>query len=143
MDTSDIKGLLPIALDAVVLECKDAAALSNFYIRLLGWKKNYVEENEWTDIVSPSGGVKIAFQQNPDYVPPVWPDEPGAQQQMAHLDFKVRDQEQLELAVQHAICCGATKASTQYGETISPESNSLWATMIDPSGHPFCFVIWD
>lgn len=58
METLNTKGLLPIALDAVVLECRDAAALSDFYIRLLGWKKNHVEENEWTDIISTSGGVK-------------------------------------------------------------------------------------
>ncbi|WP_283608848.1 VOC family protein [Faecalispora anaeroviscerum] len=129
------KGLLPIALDAVVLECKDMAALSDFYIRLLGWKKNYGEEGEWTDIISPSGGVKIAFQQNEDYITPVWPDEPGAQQQMTHLDFTVHNQEQLELAVQHAVSCGAVKASVQYDA-------EKWITMIDPAGHPFCFVIW-
>lgn len=135
MNTSDTNGLLPIALEAVILECRDAAALSDFYIRLLGWKKHYVEENEWTDIISTSGGVKIAFLQNPDYVPPVWPDEPGAQQQMAHLDFTVRDKEQLALAIQHAMSCGAMKASIQY----DPER---WITMLDPAGHPFCFVIW-
>lgn len=130
----DTKGLLPISLDAVVLECKDVAALSDFYIRLLGWKKNSGEDDEWREIVSPSGGVIIAFQQNEDYIPPVWPDEPGAQQQMAHLDFTVRDKEQMELAVQHALSCGAVKASVQY----DPKK---WITMIDPAGHPFCFVI--
>lgn len=128
------KGLLPISLDAVVLECNDVAALADFYIRLLGWKKNGGEDDEWAEIVAPSGGVIIAFQQNEDYSPPVWPDEPGAQQQMAHLDFTVRDKEQMELAVQHALSCGAVKASVQY----DPEK---WITMIDPAGHPFCFVI--
>jgi catechol 2,3-dioxygenase-like lactoylglutathione lyase family enzyme len=135
MNPSDKKELLPIVLDAVVLECKDAAALSDFYIRLLGWKMNYTEENAWADIVSPVGGVKIAFQQNEDYTPPVWPDEPGAQQQMAHLDFAVRDQKQLDLAAEHAISCGATKAAEQYG-------GDKWITLIDPAGHPFCFVLW-
>lgn len=37
-------GLLPIALDAVILECRDAAALADFYTRLsagrkIMWKK--------------------------------------------------------------------------------------------------------
>lgn len=135
METLNTNGLLPIALDAVVLECKDVAALSDFYMRLLGWKKNYGDDGEWADIISPSGGVKIAFQQNDDYVPPVWPDEPGAQQQMAHLDFTVHNEEQMELAVRHALSCGAIKASVQYDST-------KWITMIDPAGHPFCFVIW-
>ena len=135
MESFNTKGLFPIALDAVVLECENVAALSDFYIQLLGWKKNYGENGEWTDIISPSGGVKIAFQQNEDYIPPVWPDEPGAQQQMAHLDFTVHNKEQMELAVQHAISCGAVKASIQYVA-------EKWTTMIDPAGHPFCFVIW-
>lgn len=142
MEPLNAKGLLPISLDAVVLECKDANSLSDFYIRLLGWKKNYVEENEWTDIISPSGGVKIAFQQNPDYIPPVWPNRAGAQQQMAHLDFTVHNQKELELAVQHALACGAVKANVQYGEADCAEDDSLWVTMLDPAGHPFCFVIW-
>ncbi|MGH0051845.1 MAG: hypothetical protein ACQ5SW_00450, partial [Sphaerochaetaceae bacterium] len=67
--------LLPIVLDAVVLECKDVVALSDFYVQLLSWKRNRMEEPEWADIISPSGGVKIAFQQNTGYIPPVWPDE--------------------------------------------------------------------
>ncbi len=135
MKTSETQGLLPIALDAVVLECKDVAALANFYIQLLGWKERYGEGGVWQDIVSPSGGAKIAFQQNEDYIPPAWPDEQGAQQQMAHLDFAVNSLEQMELAVQHAISCGAVKAGVQYSPT-------QWTTMLDPAGHPFCFVIW-
>lgn len=140
MDIKRNEALPPIALDAVVLECRDAAALADFYIRLLGWKRNHVEENEWTDIIAPSGSVKIAFQQNPDYTPPIWPNEPGAQQQMAHLDFSVHNQEQMALAVRHAVACGAVKASIQYGEDNPPDSS--WVTLLDPAGHPFCFVIW-
>ena len=34
----DSEGLLPIELDTVILECTDAAALADFYIRLLGWR---------------------------------------------------------------------------------------------------------
>lgn len=78
MDDFNSKELCPIALDAVVLECKDAAVLSDFYIRLLGWEKHYGEDGGWVDIISPTGGVKIAFQKNEDYVPPVWPDIPSA-----------------------------------------------------------------
>lgn len=133
MDANQL--LFPLALDAVVLECKDVAALSDFYIRLLGWQKHYGEGTEWRDIVSPGGQVKIAFQYNEIYQPPVWPEEPGAQQQMAHLDFTVTSPQQLELAVQHALACGAVKAPMQY----DPEK---WITLFDPAGHPFCFVLW-
>ena len=69
----------------------------------------------------------ILFQRNPDYVPPVWPEEPEAQQQMAHLDFAVND---LEKAVKHAIECGATMADQQFSDD--------WRVMFDPAGHPFC-----
>ncbi len=127
------KILLPISLDAIVLDCKNVAALSDFYIRLLGWSK-FKGDDEWTEIANPSGGVLIAFQKNEEYNPPVWPDMPDAQQQMVHLDFRVQDQEQMEGAVQHALSCGARKADYQ-------ENPEKWITMIDPAGHPFCFVV--
>lgn len=135
MNILDSNDVLPIALDAVVLECKNVSALAGFYIRLLGWQKHYQEGDAWIDIISPSGGVKIAFQKNEDYIPPVWPDVPGAQQQMAHLDFAVKDKAQMARAVTRALACGAIKAGAQF----DPEK---WTTMLDPEGHPFCFVIW-
>lgn len=125
----------PIALSAAVLDCPDVAALALFYTRLLGWQEHYREGEQWIDIASPSGGALLGFQRNEDYVPPVWPEEPGAQQQMAHLDFAVRDKAQMEAAVLHALACGAKKAATQYG-------GEHWTTLLDPAGHPFCFVIW-
>lgn len=127
-----------ITLYEVVLDCKNVALLADFYSRLLGWENTYRAErdeweNEWTAIVSPAGGVKIAFQQNDLYVPPVWPETPGAQQQMTHLDFKVHSAEQMELAVEHAVSCGAVKAPTQYSDQ--------WTVLFDPEGHPFCIVV--
>ena len=64
---------------------------------------------------------------NPAYVPPVWPEEPGAQQQMTHLDFAVDD---LEQAAAHAVRCGAVPARAQFTDA--------WRVMLDPAGHPFC-----
>ncbi|MBE6012706.1 MAG: VOC family protein [Lachnospiraceae bacterium] len=125
----------PIGLDAAVLDCKDPSALADFYVNLLGWKKNYSDEAEWADIISPTGGTKIAFQKNDLYIPPIWPEEEGAQQQMAHLDFTVGSKEEMERAVSHALSCGAKMAEKQYG-------GDKWITMTDPAGHPFCFVLW-
>ena len=125
-----------IKLKTVVLDCRDTALLSDFYIRLLGWKRNYAEGDEWIDIAGSESGVRIGFQKNEDYVPPVWPEEPGAQQQMVHLDFCVQGRALMELAVRHALACGAVRAGVQY----EPDS---WVTMIDPEGHPFCFVVGD
>ncbi|MEA5015209.1 MAG: VOC family protein [Candidatus Limiplasma sp.] len=126
----------PIALDAVVLECKDVQALADFYLRLLGWETRLDGGEEWVDILPPGGGVKLAFQQNQAYVPPVWPEEPSAQQQMAHLDFTVNSPEEMALAVEHALACGAALAQVQYG-------GEQWVTLLDPAEHPFCFVLWE
>ena len=134
MNTAKQNETSAIRLSSVVLDCRDAVALSEFYIRLLGWRLNDGEGDTWVDIVAPNGGTMLGFQKNEDYVPPVWPEEPGAQQQMVHLDFAVRGKGQLEPAVRHAVACGAIQASVQYGP-------DCWVTMIDPEGHPFCFIV--
>ena len=122
---------LPIRLSTVVLDCRDVKALSGFYARMLGWSEGDAEGNEWAEIEGAPGATAIGFQKNEDYVPPVWPEEAGAQQQMAHLDFGV-PKEKLPEAVAHAVACGAKVASAQFSDR--------WTVMIDPEGHPFCFV---
>lgn len=136
MKPAEPNGTPVIKLKTVVLDCRNTVTLSDFYIRLLGWEQSYAEGDEWIDIAGTEGGVRIGFQRNEDYVPPVWPEEPGAQQQMVHLVFCVQDRAQMELAVRHAVACGAVRADVQY----EPDS---WVTMIDPEGHPFCFVVGD
>mgnify|MGYP001154159419 CR=1 FL=1 len=106
-------------------DCKDADALADFYVRLLGWEKT-LSGGGWAGIHSPQG-IILAFQTVEEYIAPVWPWKEGEQQQMAHIDFKVDD---LPKAVEHAINCGATKAKEQYFDTST--------VMIDPEGHPFC-----
>jgi len=133
MDRSIENGVPQIKLGTVVLDCPDIEALSDFYIRLLGWEKDDVEEGDWLSIRSLSGGVRLGFQTNPDYVPPVWPEEPEKQQQMLHVDFEVRGRDGLERAVRRAVSCGAKRAEIQYSDE--------WVVMIDPAGHPFCFVV--
>lgn len=134
MNTEEPSSLFPIAINAVVLDCKDTAALADFYVRLLGWKREPDNEDEaFAGIFSPDGGARILFQQNEDYIPPVWPEAPGRQQQMAHLDFTVKGREQMERAVRHALSCGAVKAGVQYSDR--------WTVLLDPAGHPFCLVI--
>ena len=128
--------MLPIKLDAVVLECRDVVQLADFYARLLGWDNHYQQDDGWADIVAPSGGVKIAFQKNEEYIPPIWPEEPGMQQMMVHLDFTVQSKQELETATEHALSCGAVLTKAQYGD-------GKWVTFLDPAGHPFCFVLWE
>ena len=121
---------LKINLYAFTLDCKSPLDLAKFYAALLRWDIPFYDD-EFACVGAP--GAKqgaypgITFQKNPDYQPPVWPAQPGAQQQMAHLDVAVND---LEKAVAHAIQCGATVADKQFSDG--------WRVMLDPEGHPFC-----
>ncbi len=122
-----------LELKTVILECGDLEKESAFYQKLLGWPVTF-REDEFIRLQSESG-MGIAFQYDAAYIPPVWPAEPGKQQMMAHLDFGVSDAGELKMAVAKAIRLGAVPADTQYGD-------GEWTTMLDPAGHPFCFVIW-
>lgn len=121
-----------IKMYSFVMDCKDQHELAKFYATLLNWEIVFSDE-EYAIIGAPGtqqGAYPgITFQRNSEYQPPVWPEMPEAQQQMAHLDFAVNN---VEAAIQHAIQCGATIADTQFTDT--------WKVMLDPAGHPFCFV---
>ena len=117
-----------LKFDKVVLDCADPQGLAAFYVKLLGWQKGY-DKDGFVIIGSKDSNVDIAFQRNEDYVRPVWPEAPGAQQQMLHLDFAV-DPKDHQHFVRHAIACGAKKAEQQYSDH--------WTVMLDPEGHPFC-----
>lgn len=110
----------------VVVDAPDAPALAKFYGDLLGWK-TYVDTPEDAGISPDDGVTYLAFQTSPTYQRPVWPNAPGAQQMMLHLDFEVED---LAVAVEDAIALGAELADFQ------PQDNVR--VLLDPAGHPFC-----
>ncbi len=117
------------SLATVVLDCLDAHALAAFYSRLLGWEVT-VREPDWVLLRCPTGGTGLSFQSEACYRPPVWPEAPGAQTKMLHLDFRVDD---LEAAGAHALACGAVQASYQPQEDVR--------VYLDPAGHPFCLFV--
>lgn len=124
---------LKIKMYSFTLDCKDPNELAKFYAALLKWEATSFDENY--ACVYPPGTNQgaypcILFQKNPEYKPPVWPEEPNAQQQMAHLDFAVNE---LEKAVQYAKECGAKVADKQFSDN--------WTVMFDPAGHPFCLCL--
>lgn len=121
-----------IKMYSFMLDCKKPLELAKFYEALLKWE--IVFSDEEYAVLAPRGVKKgaypcISFQCNPEYRPPVWPTEPVAQQQMAHIDFAVDD---LEKAAQYAIDCGARVADKQFSDK--------WRVMLDPAGHPFCLI---
>lgn len=122
-----------IKMYSFTLDCLEPDKLADFYAALLKWDRIIFDEDYVC--VYPPGAKQgsypcILFQRNPQYRPPVWPEEPDTQQQMAHLDFAVND---MDKSVQYAIQCGAKVADKQF-------SNN-WTVMIDPAGHPFCLCL--
>ena len=114
-------------LGNVMVDCADAAGLQAFYSALLGWEA--CELYSLPAVRAPEG-VVLLFAQEADYVPPVWPEQPGTQQKQMHFDFQVPN---VPLAVERAISLGAKRAETQFGS-----AEDEFVTMFDPSGHPFC-----
>lgn len=114
-----------IVLGDIVVDCRDAKKLRDFYAELLGWAKLDVYG---LPALKSGNGTVFLFGQEEDYVPPVWPEEPGKQQKQLHFDFEVPD---VPAAVRKAEALGAVKAKSQFG-------GDNWTTMLDPAGHPFC-----
>jgi catechol 2,3-dioxygenase-like lactoylglutathione lyase family enzyme len=124
-------------VSGVVMGAPNPRLLAAFYERLLGWtvvgeagpRPGAPPEDGWAQLRPPSGvtGVSLAFEFEPDYVPPVWPSAPGEPQIMTHIDIAVED---VEEAVAWAVDAGATLAEYQPQELVR--------VMFDPAGHPFC-----
>lgn len=121
-----------LSLSTVVLDAHDAHELAAFYRRLLGYEVRR-EEPGWVLIGPPPGseGTSLAFETEPEYVPPVWPTrKPGDQQMMLHLDIEVDDLAALETETARAVAEGARLAEYQPQDDVR--------VLFDPSGHPFC-----
>ncbi|MEV6898197.1 VOC family protein [Amycolatopsis sp. NPDC051372] len=113
-------------LTATVLGAPDPRALAKFYQALLGWPLG-ADEPDWVTLRPPEGGPGLSFQLERELVPPRWPQEPGYQQMMLHLDIEVDD---LAQAGAKAVAAGARLAPFQ------PQKHVR--VYLDPAGHPFC-----
>jgi catechol 2,3-dioxygenase-like lactoylglutathione lyase family enzyme len=122
-----------LSLSTVVLDAHDAHELAAFYRRLLGYVVR-AEEPHWVLIGPPpgTGGISLALQTEPEYVPPVWPTrKPGDQQMMLHLDIEVDGgPDALAAETARAVAEGARLAEDQPQDDVR--------VLFDPSGHPFC-----
>ena len=116
----------------VVLDAPDASELAHFYQSLLGWRI-FKDTPGWATLApSADHGYNLAFQQEPNYVRPVWPSEPGRPLMMLHLDLEVDDNEE---AVALDVGVGAEVAAFQPQEDVR--------VLLDPAGHPFCLYVDD
>ncbi|GHV06058.1 glyoxalase/bleomycin resistance/dioxygenase family protein [Clostridia bacterium] len=100
--------------------------LRGFYAALTGWERRTLYN--CPALIADNGLVILFMGCDFDYIPPVWPEEPGEQQKQMHFNFQVDD---LPTAVKEALILGATKPESQYG-------GEHFVTLLDPEGHPFC-----
>lgn len=113
----------------VCIDCANADAMAEFYGRLLGWEVTY-REPDFVLMRDPAGGTGLSFQAETWYRAPLWPEQPGAQDKMLHLDIQVED---LDAAVAHALASGARLAEYQPQQHVR--------VLLDPAGHPFCLFL--
>lgn len=135
-----------IALRTVNLDCSEPEEMARFYGGLLGWEPTAVEP-DWVLMRNPQGGTGLSFQQTEGYEPPTWPEEPGRQQKMIHLDLRVtppgadndagyseeKGQAALDEAVKLALSLGGTLAD--------PQDRPDLRVVLDPAGHPLCLFL--
>ena len=115
-----------IRVSTVNISAPDPSALAAFYAQLLGWEVLIDDGDDWALIHGPES-VRIAFERDVGYQPPVWPTEPGRPPMQMHLEVQVGD---LQGALRHALACGATLAAHQPQDDVR--------VCLDPVGHPFC-----
>lgn len=124
---SDASSTRPtLHFQTVNIDCADASDMAAFYSRLLGWTITWAD-GSFILMRDPNGGAGLSFQGRPDYIPPVWPEQPGEQEKMMHLEIKVDD---LPAALAFALECGAREADFQGRDDVR--------VMLDPASHPFC-----
>lgn len=58
-------------IQGLVVDCKDAQLLGDFYQGLLNWKKFHQSES-WYGLVSPDG-LQLGFHSVSKYQQPTWP----------------------------------------------------------------------
>ncbi len=118
----------------VAIDCRDVGPVARFYERLLGFELRVFEPPYWAQLFPPDGGVHLNIQGEDAYTPPVWPEEPGEQAKMLHLEVLVDD---LEAAVALAIDAGGTQAAWQ-----PPDRDPTRIRIVlDPAGHPLCLFL--
>lgn len=110
-------------LAGVTLDCPRPRELAEFYQRIGGGEIVYSSEEF---VYLAVDGFGLAFQADPAYRAPSWP-EPGTPQQ-AHVDFRTGELDSAEAA---AVAAGAQTPARQ-------PNPAVWRVLLDPAGHPFC-----
>ncbi|MFR9730350.1 VOC family protein [Saccharopolyspora sp. MS10] len=119
----------PLSLTAFAIDTPDPRGLAEFYGRLLGWEIDEAETgHDWVELADPAGGAPLAFQLDPGYVPPTWPE--SARPQRMHLDIRV---ETVAEGRERALGAGARELPQP-----ADQQDALFRVYADPEGRPFC-----
>ena len=118
----------------MTVDCADADSLAAFYADLFGWEITARDGAGWVQVRDPLGGVGLNLQAEADYEAPTWPEQPGRQAKMMHLELLVED---LDAAVEQVLSGGGTEAPHQP----SDRDPTRIRVMLDPAGHPFCLFV--
>jgi catechol 2,3-dioxygenase-like lactoylglutathione lyase family enzyme len=124
----------PVSWTTLTIDCSDAEALGAFYSRLLGWEIAARDGASWLQLSNPNGGVSLNIQAEDSFEPPIWPEQPGRQAKMMHLEVLVND---LDAAVQLVLRIGGREAAHQPLD----RDRTRIRVMLDPAGHPFCLFV--
>jgi predicted enzyme related to lactoylglutathione lyase len=119
---------------AITIDCSDAEVLARFYAQVFGWEITDRDGRGWVQLRDPGGDVSINIQAEDAYRAPVWPEQPGRQQKMLHLEVVVDD---LDAAVKLVVDAGGAEAGPQP----SDRDQTRLRVMVDPAGHPFCLFV--
>jgi predicted enzyme related to lactoylglutathione lyase len=133
-ETGAVAATPSITWTTITIDCADAETLGAFYSRLLGWAISARDDAGWVQLRHPNGGVGINLQAEERYEPPVWPEQPGRQGKMMHLEVMVDD---LEAAVRLVLRSGGAEAAHQPAD----RDSTRLRVMLDPAGHPFCLFL--
>ena len=130
--TSDIGSRPRVSMrwNAVCLDCSDVDELATFYRDLFGWDV-VARDDGWCQLVDPDGGIALNLQAETWYEPPVWPEQPGMQTKMLHLEVRVDD---VDEAVRLVERLGGRRAPHQPAD----RDPAKLRVLLDPAGHPFC-----
>jgi len=142
MVLSSMSGTPSMIVRTVNLDCSDAHAMARFYGGLLGWEPTAVEP-DWVLMRHPQGGTGLSFQRTERYARPTWPEEPGQQQKMIHLEVLVTPpgDDRSEKAKQVALADAVKLALSLGGTLAEPQKRSDLRVVLDPSGHPLCLFL--
>jgi len=123
----------PVRWVGVAIDCADVAPMARFYEQLLGFEVTELGPR-WAQLHDPAGEVHLNIQGEDGYEAPTWPERPGEQAKMLHLEVEVDD---LEAALATALAAGGSEAPWQPPD----RDQDRLRIVLDPAGHPLCLFL--